>query len=177
MRAALFDVSGTLLDAYSAPALAERLFPGHGARFAQTWRDKQTEYTRLRALLVQYERLAAFPGSLDALECLPDGGVALGVPSNGDRPLVRAALDDARLLPLFKHVRSADSVRAFQTAAPVHALGPQALAMPANERSSFRATAGTRSARRGLGTRRSGSTEPGHRWSGSARRLTRPAAR
>lgn len=167
MRAALFDVFGTLLDVYSVQALAERLFPGHGARLAQTWRDKQIEYTRLRtlsaryapfsqvtrealefcvaafaldateetlrALLAQYERLAPFPESLDALESLRDAGVALGVLTNGDPPLVRVALDNARLLPLFKHVLSADSVQAFKTAAPVYALGPQALGMPANE--------------------------------------------
>ncbi|MDL1862017.1 haloacid dehalogenase type II [Betaproteobacteria bacterium PRO7] len=167
MRAALFDVFGTLLDVYSVQALAERLFPGNGARLAQTWRDKQIEYTRLRtlsaryapfsqvtrealefcvaalaldatedklrALLAQYERLAPFPESLDALESLRAAGVALGVLTNGDPPLVRAALDNARLLPLFKHVLSADSVQVFKTAAPVYALGPQALGTPASE--------------------------------------------
>lgn len=167
MRAALFDVFGTLLDVYSVQALAERLFPGHGARLAQTWRDKQIEYTRLRtlstryapfsqvtrealefcvaalaldateeklrALLAQYERLTPFPESPDALESLRDAGVALGVLTNGDPPLVRVALDNAGLLPLFKHLLSADTVRAFKTAAPVYALGPQALGTPANE--------------------------------------------
>lgn len=167
MRAALFDVFGTLLDVYSVQALAERLFPGHGARLAQTWRDKQIEYTRLRtlsaryapfsqvtrealefcvaalaldateekldALLAQYERLAPFPESFDALESLRAAGVALGVLTNGDPPLVRIALDNAGLLPLLQHVLSADSVQAFKTAAPVYALGPQALGMPASE--------------------------------------------
>jgi 2-haloacid dehalogenase len=167
MRAALFDVFGTLLDVYSVQPLAERLFPGHGVRLAQTWRDKQIEYTRLRtlsgryapfsqvtrealefcvaalaleateeklrALLAQYERLTPFPEALDALECLRDAGVALGVLTNGDPPLVRAALDNAGLLSLFAHVLSADSAQAFKTAAPVYALGPQALGAPAKE--------------------------------------------
>lgn len=167
MRAALFDVFGTLLDVYSVQTLAERLFPGHGARLAQAWRDKQIEYTRLRtlsgryapfsqvtrealefcvaafaleadeekldALLEQYERLVPFPESFEALESLRAAGVALGVLTNGDPPLVRIALDNARLLPLFEHLLSADSVRAFKTAAAVYALGPHAFGAPADE--------------------------------------------
>jgi 2-haloacid dehalogenase len=46
-RAVLFDAYGTLFDVYSVSALAEQIFPGHGARLAQLWRDKQIEYTRL----------------------------------------------------------------------------------------------------------------------------------
>jgi len=52
--AILFDVFGTLLDVYSVQALAEQRFPGHGARIAQLWRDKQLEYTRLRSLSGRY---------------------------------------------------------------------------------------------------------------------------
>jgi len=46
-KAVLFDAYGTLFDVYSVSLLAEQLFPGHGARIAQLWRDKQIEYTRL----------------------------------------------------------------------------------------------------------------------------------
>lgn len=46
-RAVLFDAYGTLFDVYSVGLLAEQLFPGHGARLATVWRDKQIEYTRL----------------------------------------------------------------------------------------------------------------------------------
>jgi 2-haloacid dehalogenase len=46
-KAVLFDAYGTLFDVYSVALLAEQLFPGHGERIAQTWRDKQIEYTRL----------------------------------------------------------------------------------------------------------------------------------
>jgi 2-haloacid dehalogenase len=48
--AVLFDAYGTLFDVYSVGALAERLFPGHGAALAGLWRDKQIEYTRLRSM-------------------------------------------------------------------------------------------------------------------------------
>ena len=47
VRAVLFDAYGTLFDVYSVGALAEQLFPGHGAALASLWRDKQIEYTRL----------------------------------------------------------------------------------------------------------------------------------
>ena len=53
--AILFDVFGTLLDVYSVQARAEQRFPGQGARVAQLWRDKQLEYTRVRALSSRYE--------------------------------------------------------------------------------------------------------------------------
>lgn len=46
-RAVLFDAYGTLFDVYSVALLGEQLFPGHGQRLAQVWRDKQIEYTRL----------------------------------------------------------------------------------------------------------------------------------
>jgi 2-haloacid dehalogenase len=167
MRAALFDVFGTLLDVYSVQTLGERLFAGHGARLAQLWREKQIEYTRLRtmsrryvpfsqvtrdaldfsvaalkleateeamrALLAQYEHLAPFPEALDALECLKDAGVTLGVLTNGDPPLVRAALDNAGLLGQFTHVLSADTVQAYKTADAVYELGTRALGAPAGD--------------------------------------------
>ena len=54
IRAALFDVFGTLLDVYSVTRRAEELFPGHGSRLALVWRDKQIEYSRLRTLSGRY---------------------------------------------------------------------------------------------------------------------------
>ena len=54
IRAALFDVFGTLLDVYSVTRRAEELFPGHGTRLAIAWRDKQIEYSRLRTMSGRY---------------------------------------------------------------------------------------------------------------------------
>jgi 2-haloacid dehalogenase len=53
-RAVLFDAYGTLFDVYSVAALAEQLFPGHGERLSQLWRDKQLEYTHLRSMSGHY---------------------------------------------------------------------------------------------------------------------------
>ncbi len=54
MRAALFDVFGTLLDVYSVTRCAEGMFPGQGTRLALLWRDKQIEYSRVRTLSGRY---------------------------------------------------------------------------------------------------------------------------
>jgi 2-haloacid dehalogenase len=53
-RAVLFDAYGTLFDVYSVGLQAERLFPGHGERLAQLWREKQIDYTRLTSMSGRY---------------------------------------------------------------------------------------------------------------------------
>lgn len=50
IRVVVFDAYGTLFDVYSIGALAEQLYPGHGAALSVLWRDKQIEYTRLISL-------------------------------------------------------------------------------------------------------------------------------
>ena len=50
IKAVVFDAYGTLFDVYSISALAERLYPTHGAAISTLWRDKQIEYTRLISL-------------------------------------------------------------------------------------------------------------------------------
>ncbi|WP_334120147.1 haloacid dehalogenase type II [Limnobacter sp.] len=54
-RLVLFDAYGTLFDVYSVSSTAEQIFPGHGARLSVLWRDKQIEYTRLRAMAGRYK--------------------------------------------------------------------------------------------------------------------------
>ena len=51
----LFDAYGTLFDVYSVTSRAESLFSGSGAALAALWRDKQIEYTRLRAMAGRYK--------------------------------------------------------------------------------------------------------------------------
>lgn len=50
IKAVVFDAYGTLFDVYSISALAEQLYPSHGAAISTLWRDKQIEYTRLISL-------------------------------------------------------------------------------------------------------------------------------
>lgn len=47
IKAVVFDAYGTLFDVYSIGALAESIYPSHGAAVSNLWRDKQIEYTRL----------------------------------------------------------------------------------------------------------------------------------
>ncbi len=54
LRAVLFDVFGTLLDVHSVAQSAERVFPGAGMHLSLLWRDKQIEYSRVRALSQRY---------------------------------------------------------------------------------------------------------------------------
>jgi 2-haloacid dehalogenase len=55
IQAIAFDAYGTLFDVYSIRALAEKLFPGHGAALAELWRNKQIEYSLLRTLSSMYK--------------------------------------------------------------------------------------------------------------------------
>ena len=66
LKAIAFDAYGTLFDVYSVSSLAEKLFPGEGAKLATIWRDKQIEYTRLRTLCDKYADFWQVTG--DALE-------------------------------------------------------------------------------------------------------------
>jgi 2-haloacid dehalogenase len=49
IKAVILDAYGTLFDVYSIQALADEIYPSHGADIAVKWRDKQIEYTRLIA--------------------------------------------------------------------------------------------------------------------------------
>jgi 2-haloacid dehalogenase len=74
-RAVLFDVYGTLFDVHSVSRRLDELFPGHGARAAALWRDKQIEYTRLTTLSRRYR-----PFSELTRFALQHAGAVLGLP-------------------------------------------------------------------------------------------------
>jgi len=54
VKALVFDAYGTLLDVFSVTALCEQLFPGNGHQLAQTWREKQLQYSYLRTIMGRY---------------------------------------------------------------------------------------------------------------------------
>jgi 2-haloacid dehalogenase len=54
-RAVVFDAYGTLFDVHSVASLAEQLFPGKGDALSQLWRQKQLEYSWLRAMSRRYK--------------------------------------------------------------------------------------------------------------------------
>ncbi len=55
VRAVVFDAYGTLFDVHSVASLAEQLFPGKGDALSQLWRQKQLEYSWLRAMSGRYK--------------------------------------------------------------------------------------------------------------------------
>ena len=55
IKAVVFDAYGTLFDVHSVASLAEQLFPGKGDALSQLWRQKQLEYSWLRAMAGRYK--------------------------------------------------------------------------------------------------------------------------
>lgn len=55
IKAVVFDAYGTLFDVHSVVSLAEQLFPGRGDALSQLWRQKQLEYSWLRAMSGRYK--------------------------------------------------------------------------------------------------------------------------
>ncbi len=99
-KAIAFDAYGTLLDVYSVGALAETMFPGKGVAIANTWRDKQIEYTRLRSMCGRFADFWHVTG--DALDYACEAqGVVL---TEGAR---RALMDAYEVLTAFPENRAA----------------------------------------------------------------------
>lgn len=55
IRAVAFDAYGTLFDVHSVMSLAEQICPGRGEALSMLWRQKQIEYSWLRAMSRRYK--------------------------------------------------------------------------------------------------------------------------
>lgn len=55
IKAVIFDAYGTLFDVHSVASLAEQQFPGKGEAISLLWRQKQLEYSWLRAMSGKYK--------------------------------------------------------------------------------------------------------------------------
>ncbi len=55
IRAVAFDAYGTLFDVHSVMSLAEQICPGRGEALSMLWRQKQIEYSWLRAMSGRYK--------------------------------------------------------------------------------------------------------------------------
>jgi 2-haloacid dehalogenase len=84
-----------------------------------------------RQLMQHYRELPAFPEVREVLQALRQLGVATGILSNGDPPMLQAAVASAGLAPLLDHVLSVDQLRKYKTHPQVYALGPQATGLAA----------------------------------------------
>ncbi|MDP9728558.1 haloacid dehalogenase type II [Alicyclobacillus tolerans] len=54
IEAVVFDAYGTLFDVHSVIDSCNKIFPEQGEQISQVWRQKQLEYTWLRALMKRY---------------------------------------------------------------------------------------------------------------------------
>ena len=84
-------------------------------------------------LLTAYQQLRAFPENLTVLQRLQSGGIPTGILSNGDTPMLQAAVRSAGFEGLLDHVISIDAVRKFKTHPDAYALGEQALCLAAQD--------------------------------------------
>lgn len=89
--------------------------------------DEQAEGT----LMAQYERLDPYPENRAVLAELQRRGVPCGILSNGDPPMLEAAVAHAGFAPLLAHVISVHGTRRFKVDPAAYALGPAALGLPA----------------------------------------------
>ena len=84
-------------------------------------------------LLGQYRKLKPFPENRAVLAKLKERGIRAGVLSNGDPPMLDAAVQAAGFASLLDPVLSVDTVKRFKTDPAAYALGTQALSLPASE--------------------------------------------
>ena len=82
-------------------------------------------------LMAAYDRLTAFPENRAVLEELKRRGIPTGILSNGDPPMLGAAVASAGFGDLLAHVLSVHATGRFKTDPAAYALGPQAFGVPA----------------------------------------------
>ncbi|HKM79054.1 MAG TPA: haloacid dehalogenase type II [Candidatus Bathyarchaeia archaeon] len=151
----VFDAYGTLFDLTSLEDKCEETFPGNGAPISRLWRQKQLEYSWLRALMGRYvdfsvvtrdalrytlnhlklshtevtiDRLSTsyftlnpFSDVADALRRMRKGS-KLAVLSNGTKHMLKTALSNSKLTPLFAAIISADQASTYKPDRRVYAL-------------------------------------------------------
>jgi 2-haloacid dehalogenase len=104
-----------------------------GLRFAVQRLNLDCDGQAEERLMNQYRHLAAFPENRELLQALKARGIRAGILSNGDPPMLDAAIQSAGFAGLIDPVLSAHSVRRFKTDAAVYDLGPAALSLPAEK--------------------------------------------
>ncbi len=85
------------------------------------------------ALMSEYDRLAVFADSAEALIRLKALRIPLAILSNGDPPMLHAIVTNGRLDGVFDHLLSADAVGRFKTAPEAYELGPRAFCCAVDE--------------------------------------------
>jgi 2-haloacid dehalogenase len=84
-------------------------------------------------LLAAYDRLSAYPENLAVLTELKHRGIRAGILSNGDPPMLEAALRSAGFSDLLDPVLSVHPAARFKTDPAAYALGTEALGLTAQQ--------------------------------------------
>jgi 2-haloacid dehalogenase len=79
--------------------------------------------------MAEYRHLSAYPENREVLAALKARGIATGILSNGDMPMLQVAVKSAGLTDVLDHLISADQVKKYKTHPDVYALGPQMLGL------------------------------------------------
>ncbi len=98
----------------------------------RTW-EKHDFTSQIDQLIAQYQQLTAFPENKAVLAALKAKGIATGILSNGDRPMLDAAVSSAGFTDLLDHVISVDPIRTYKTDPAAYALGELACGLPADK--------------------------------------------
>ena len=98
----------------------------------RTW-EKHDFTSQIDQLIAQYQQLTAFPENMAVLAALKARGIATGILSNGDRPMLDAAVSSAGFTGLLDHVISVDPIRTFKTDPAAYALGEKVCGLPADK--------------------------------------------
>jgi 2-haloacid dehalogenase len=83
-------------------------------------------------LMAQYNQLTAYPENRAVLQALKAKGVVTGILSNGDPPMLQAAVHSAGLADVLDHVISVDTVKKYKTHPAAYALGETATGLAAD---------------------------------------------
>jgi 2-haloacid dehalogenase len=84
-------------------------------------------------LMAEYDRLAVFPDSAEALRVLRGLRMPMAILSNGDPPMLGAVVANGGLDGMFDHLLSVDLVGRFKTAPECYELGPKAFGLSPHE--------------------------------------------
>jgi 2-haloacid dehalogenase len=154
VQACVFDAYGTLFDF----AAAARKVLGDDTSFITLWRDKQLQYTWLRAaqarhaaldfsletiiglkksdlrdqLMSLFLTLDPFPEVPNVLRKLKTAGIRTAILSNGSPGMLDAAVKAARLESLLDAVLSVEEVGVYKPHPKVYQLAVDRLAIPAS---------------------------------------------
>jgi 2-haloacid dehalogenase len=77
-------------------------------------------------LMACYRALEVFPDVIPCLQKLHDEHRSVGILTNGNRAMVRSAIEHANLTPMIQWVLSSEDVQRFKPDPAIYALGPRA---------------------------------------------------